>query len=82
MKNYKPFSRVYLWWGKYWAFQAYFYPCVSFGIHIDPTKPLIDIHFLCFTLAIGDRPQFTPIDDLQRRSCRGFLRADDPVGLL
>jgi hypothetical protein len=74
----KAFPRVWLFWGKYWAFQAYFYPCVSFGVHIDPNKPLLDIHFLFFTLAIGREPHITGQAERHVQSCRGFLFETDP----
>ena len=71
--------RVWIAWGKRWAFQAYWYPCVSLGIHIDPRRPLVDVHFLVFILAVGKRPVITSELDRHRHTCRGFLFSDDPV---
>jgi hypothetical protein len=78
MRTLRPFPRVWLAWGKWWAAQAYWYPCVSFGVHIDPTKPLLDIHFLFFTFSIGPDAHITGQRDRHRQSCRGFLFADNP----
>jgi hypothetical protein len=72
-------SRVWLAWGKYWAAQAYWYPCVSFGVHVDPRHPLIDLHFLVFTLSLGPAAHITGQADRHRQSCRGFLFPTDPV---
>lgn len=71
--------KVFLAWGKYWAFQAYWYPCISFGIHIDFSKPLVDIHFLFFTLAIAKNAHITGLKDRVRHTCRGFLFSTDPI---
>ena len=73
------FHRVFLAWGKWWAFQAYLYPALSLGIHIDPRRPIIDIHFLIFTFSIGKFPILTNEMDRKRQSCRGFLFITDPV---
>jgi len=70
--------RVFLAWGKWWAFQAYFYPCVSFGIHIDFQRKLIDLHFLWFILALGARAHITGQADRHRHTCRGFMFDSDP----
>lgn len=36
--------KVWLWWGRWWALQFYRAPCASFGAHVDPRHPLLDIH--------------------------------------
>jgi hypothetical protein len=79
VRSYWPFSHVWLAWGKWWAIQAYFFPCVSFGVHLDPTKPLMDVHFLIFTFSLGPDAHITGQRDRHRQSCRGFLFADHPI---
>ena len=79
MRTHKPFPRVWLAWGKYWAFQAYWYPCISVGFHFDPRRPLLDIHFLFFTLAIGPEAHITGQEQRHVQSCRGFLFSDDLI---
>ena len=72
------FPRVWIAWGKWWALQMYLYPCVSLGIHIDVSRPVIDLHFLFFILAIGPEAAITGQADRHRHSCRGFLFKTDP----
>lgn len=71
-------KRVFIAWGKYWAFQAYWYPCISFGIHIDFARLRLDLHLLFFILAIGKDAHITSQIDRHRQTCRGFLFATDP----
>lgn len=82
MRIHKPFGRVYLVWGRWWAVQLYLYECLSLGFHIDPRRPLLDLHLGPVTVALGRCAHCTDMKDMHRHSCRGFLRADDPAGLL
>lgn len=72
-------ERVWLAWGSGWAVQAYWYPCVSLGVHVDLARLLIDVHVLVFTIAIGRAAHITGQQDRHAHSCRGFLFANDPV---
>lgn len=36
--------RVIIAWGKYWAAQVYLYPSASVGFHVDPRRPVLDLH--------------------------------------
>jgi hypothetical protein len=82
LRLHKQFPRVWLIWGPGFAFQAYFYPCVSFGIHFDASRLLLDVHFLFFTLAIGKRAHITNKEDRTRHSSRGFMFETDPKAWL
>ena len=78
MRTLRAFPRVWIAWGKWWAAQAYWYPCFSLGVHLDLRHPLLDIHFLVFTFSLGPEAHITEQKDRHRQSCRGFLFADDP----
>lgn len=74
------FPRVWIAWGPWCAAQAYWYLwAVSCGIHVDLRRPLLDIHFLWFTLSFGRNAHITAQRDRQRHTCRGYLFATDPV---
>ena len=70
--------KVWLWWGPWWAVQLYVNRYVSVGIHVDWGKPLVDLHFGWFIVALGRDPVHTPVGEAHRSSCRGFL-IDRPV---
>ena len=65
--------KIWLWHGEWWAVQLYVNRYVSFGVHIDFNRPLLDVHFIWFTFALGYRPEITLEAESQRQSCRGFL---------
>ena len=65
--------KVWIWYGAWWAVQLYVNRYVSLGFHFDWRRHLLDLHLLWFIVAFGDHPVQTPIEDAQRRSCRGFL---------
>lgn len=74
------FHRVWLAWGPWCAVQAYWYLlAVSFGIHLDLRRPLLDIHVLWFIVSIGPGAHVTAQRDRPRHTCRGYLFATDPV---
>jgi hypothetical protein len=77
--THRPFPRVWLAWGRGWAIQFYGYPCISFGLHLDFARRLVDLHFLWFTVALGPSAQITGLSELHLHTCRGFLRSDDPA---
>lgn len=72
-------GRVWVVWGRWWAVQVYWYPCASLGIHLDLGRPLVDLHLLIVTVALGTAAHITAQRDRHRHTCRGFLFADDPV---
>lgn len=79
VRFHRPFRRVFLAWGRGWAAQLFLYPCVSFGFHLDPRRPLLDLHLGLVTVAFGPSAHITGQQDRRRQSCRGFLFSDDPV---
>lgn len=72
-------KQVFIWWGKWWAVQLYLNRYISLGIHIDFERPVIDIHFLWFIIAIGKRPELSPSAYKHRLSYRGFIITDEPI---
>ena len=67
--------KVWLWSGKKpipWAVQLYVNKYVSLGMHIDFSRPLLDIHLGWFIVAIGVNPSVTARIDRYRHTCRGF----------
>lgn len=82
MRLHKPFPRVYLAWGKWWAAQLYLYPCVSFGVHLDPRRPLLDLHLGLVTIALGPAAHITGQEQRHIQSCRGFLFSDNSEAYL
>lgn len=71
--------RVWLAWGRWWAVQ--FWPSLYFslGVHVDPRRPIIDLHLGWLIVSVGNEAHITGQSDRHRQSCRGFLFADDPV---
>lgn len=78
MRRYRPFRNVWLWWGCGWAVQFWPEPYLSLGIHIDPRRPIIDLHLGWLIVALGRAAHITELRDRHRHTCRGFCRADDP----
>jgi hypothetical protein len=78
IRLHRQFPRVWLAWGKWWAAQLYLYPCLSVGIHIDPRRPLLDLHLGILTVSFGPAAHITGQEDRHRQSCRGFMFSDDP----
>jgi hypothetical protein len=71
--------RVWIAWGAGWAVQAYWYLwAISFGVHLDLRRPLLDLHVLWFTISIGRAAHISRQEDRHRHTCRGFLFATDP----
>lgn len=66
--------KVYLVWGRWWAIQVVVWiPEFSFGFHIEPLRPLLDIYLPWVTIAIGRHPVQSD-DRYQHLHCgRGFL---------
>ena len=71
--------KVWIAWGPWWAAQLYWAPYLSFGIHLEPRRPLLDLHLLWLILSFGPDAHITGQRDRHRHSCRVFLFADDPV---
>jgi hypothetical protein len=78
----RQFPRVWIAWGTYWAAQLYLYPCLSVGFHLDPRRPLLDLHLGLVTIAIGPQAHITGQADRHRQSCRGFMFSNDPQAYL
>lgn len=67
-------KKIWLWQPTKWlAIQLLINRYISLGFHIDFSRPLLDIHFLWFIIALGYRPEITLKAEAQRESCRGFL---------
>lgn len=79
MRQRRLFRRVWLAWGKRWAVQFWPEPYFSLGFHVDPRRPILDIHVGWVIVALGARPVITCDRDRHRHSCRGFMFADDPI---
>jgi len=45
--------KVWLAWGKWWAFQYYRVPCSSLGFHVDLRRPLLDLHVTPLVVAFA-----------------------------
>jgi hypothetical protein len=71
--------KIWIWWGPWWAAQFYWAKCLSLGVHVDFASPYVDLHFLWFTVSVGNNPVITNERDRQRGSCRGFFFADSPL---
>lgn len=82
MRLHKPFPRVFLAWGRWWAAQVFLYPHLSIGVHVDLKRPLLDLHLGIVTLAFGPAAHITDQAERHRHSCRGFLFSDNPVAFL
>lgn len=77
MRRYRPFRGVWIAWGRWWAVQftagAYF----SLGVHIDPRRPILDLHLGWLIVALGRSAHITELQDRHRHTSRGFCRSDD-----
>ena len=72
--------KVWVWWGRYWAVQLIWLPWeFGLGIWMEPRRPLLDIHLLWFTIAIGERPALTAEWQNSIHSGRGFFTGDYPT---
>lgn len=79
MRYLRHYRDVWLWWGKWWAVQFWPGPYISFGLHLDPRRPLLDLHLVWLIVAIGPEAHITGQRDRHRQSCRGFLFSDSPL---
>lgn len=78
MRFHRPFRRVWICWGRGWAVQFWPEPYFSLGFHVDPRRPILDLHFGWLIVAVGRSAHITELRDRHRHTCRGFLFADDP----
>jgi hypothetical protein len=77
MRTLRAFPRVWILWGHWWALQFAPGPYISLGFHLDPRRPLLDLHLAWVTIAIGPEAHITGQQDRHRQSCRGFLFSDN-----
>lgn len=78
MRTWRFHRKVWYAWGRWWAIQVVWMPEFSFGIRVEPRRPLIDVFLGVATVAIGRHPilQDPRYGDGRRHSGRGFIPGD------
>lgn len=79
MQWYRQHRKVWLAWGRWWAIQVIWLPEFSFGIRVEPRRPLVDVFLGVATIAVGRHPVLTDPRTMHRHSGRGLLYPDDPI---
>lgn len=91
VRRLRPTRDVWLWYGNGWAVQ--FWPGwhISLGFHVDFKRvldpnhpeteqtPLLDLHLVWLTVAVGPNAHITDQIERRRHSARGFLVLDHPM---
>ena len=80
MTSHRLHRKVWIWVGRWWAAQLIWIPWeFGLGVWIELRRPLVDLHLLWFTVAIGRHPALTDERWKRRHSGRGFFyRGDYP----
>lgn len=78
--NYKrEHSKVFIWWGGWWAIQLITMWEFSFGIRIEPRRPLVDLFLGPVTIGLGKHPVLTDPIENTRHGGRGFFNGQVPA---
>jgi hypothetical protein len=72
-------KKVWMWYGRWWAVQLQRGGYFSLGVHVDWSKPYVDLHLWNVIVSVGNNPVMTYWRDKYRGSCRGFYTEDIPV---
>lgn len=65
--------KVWFVWGRWWAVQIVLVPEFSFGVRVEPRRPLIDIFLGVATIAVGRHPLLSDPRYCHRHAGRGFV---------
>jgi hypothetical protein len=65
--------KVWFWWNDWLAIQVVWMPEFSFGVRIEPKRPLVDVFLGVATVAVGRHPLLSDPRFQHRHSDRGFL---------
>lgn len=68
--------RVFMLWNDWVGIQLVLLPEISFGIRVEPRRPLVDLFLGPLTLAFGRHPILSDPRMAQRHAARGFIPAD------
>ena len=70
---YRQHRKVWLWWNAWLALQFVSNEWFSFGVHMEPSRPLLDLFLGPLTVSVGHHPILTDERWKHRHSGRGFL---------
>jgi hypothetical protein len=65
--------KVWLAWGRGWAFQVQLPVTLALGIRLELSRPMLDLYVGPATLALGRHPLLTDESVRTADSCRGFV---------
>jgi hypothetical protein len=71
--------KVWLAWGRWWAFQLQLQPTISLGIRLELARPMLDLYIGPMTFALGRHPILTDESKRHMDSSRGFIFSMDEV---
>lgn len=71
--------KVFLVWNRWCAAQLVLLPELSFGVRVEPRRPLVDLFLGPLTLAFGNHPVLTDPRTKHQHSGRGFVYWDERV---
>jgi hypothetical protein len=78
MEKCRVHKKVWVWWGDWWAIQFVNKVEYSFGVRIEPKRPLLDLFVGPVTIAFGRHPVLTHPVENTRHSGRGFFNGEYP----
>ena len=79
MKRKRLHSKIWLAWGRWWAFQIQMPVTFALGIRLELRRPMMDLYVGPATLALGRHPLLTDERVRHADSCRGFVFREEEV---
>jgi hypothetical protein len=71
--------KIWLAWGRWWAFQIQMPVTLSLGVRVELARPMVDLYVGPATLALGRHPLVTDESVRTADSCRGFVFSEKEV---
>lgn len=79
MRTFRLHRKVWLAWGRWWAVQVVWMPEFSFGVRLEPRRPLLDLFLGVATIALGNHPVRSDSRERYRHAFRGFLSESEAI---
>lgn len=71
--------KIWLAWGRWWAFQIQMPVTLALGVRVELARPMLDVYVGPGTLALGRHPLLTSEFVRHADSCRGFVFSEEEI---